>query len=156
DAVLAFLGRMFAETGIEVKDLTVDHLLADDSHAAVLLEATMTLGGRTRTSRYVDVYRLRDGRAIEHWHLPLDRKGEEGFFAGCPRARTRPDAGREHVRDCHLDGARAARRPHRPAGSRAPAAAAAAAQVQGPRRAARPPRRGRDGRVHRSRARRLH
>ena len=81
DGVLAFLGRMFAETGIEVKGLTVDHVLADDGHAAVLVEATMALGGRIRTSRYVDVYRLRDGKATEHWHLPLDPKGEERFFA---------------------------------------------------------------------------
>ena len=82
DGVLAFLGRMFAETGIEVTDLTVHHVLADDSHAAVLLEATMTLGDRSRTSQYVDVYRLRDGKATEHWHLPLDPKAEEQFFAG--------------------------------------------------------------------------
>ena len=81
DGVLAFLGRMFAETGIEVTDLAVDHVLADDSHAAVLLEATMTLGDRSRTSRYVDVYRLRAGKATEHWHLPLDPAGEEKFFA---------------------------------------------------------------------------
>jgi predicted SnoaL-like aldol condensation-catalyzing enzyme len=81
DGVLAFFGRMFAETGIEVTDLSIDHVLADDSHAAVLLAATMTLGGRSRTSRYVDVYRLRDGKATEHWHLPLDAKAEEQFFA---------------------------------------------------------------------------
>ena len=80
--VLAFLGRMFAETGIEVKDLTVHHVLADDSHAAVLLEATVNLGGRSRTSRYVDVYRVRDGKATEHWHLPFDPNGEEQFFVG--------------------------------------------------------------------------
>jgi predicted SnoaL-like aldol condensation-catalyzing enzyme len=82
DGVLAFLGRMFAETGIEVTDLTVHHVLADDSHATVLLAATMTLGDRSRTGQYVDVYRLRDGKATEHWHLPLDPKAEEKFFAG--------------------------------------------------------------------------
>jgi uncharacterized protein len=82
DGVLAFFGRMFAETGIEVKNLTVGHVLADDSHAAVLLEATMTLGGRTRTGQYVDIYRLRDGKATEHWHLPLDPTAEAKFFAG--------------------------------------------------------------------------
>ena len=80
--VLAFLGRMLTETGIEVTDLTVHHVLADDSHAAVLLGATMTLGDRSRTSQYVDVYRLRDGKATEHWHLPLDPKAEEKFLAG--------------------------------------------------------------------------
>src|SRR5262245_43350394 len=82
DGVLAFLGRMFAETGIEVQDLTIEHVLADDSHAAVMLGGTVALGGRTRTSRFVDVYRLQNGKATEHWHLPLDPKGEEEFFAG--------------------------------------------------------------------------
>ena len=56
--------------------------LADDRHAAVLLEATVTLGGRSHTSRHVDVYRLRDDKATEHWHLPLDPKAEEKLFPG--------------------------------------------------------------------------
>jgi uncharacterized protein len=82
DGVLAFLGRMFAETGMELKELTLHHVLADDSHAAVLLEATMTLGDRNRTSQYVDIYRLHDGKATEHWHLPLDPRAEQQFYAG--------------------------------------------------------------------------
>jgi ketosteroid isomerase-like protein len=82
DEALAFLGRMFETTGMELNDISIDHILADDSHAAVLLETTVTLNGRRQTSRYVDVYRLRDGKATEHWHLPLDPKAEEKFFAG--------------------------------------------------------------------------
>jgi ketosteroid isomerase-like protein len=82
DAVLAFLARMFAETGMELNGFSIEHVLADDSHAAVLLEATMTLGDRRQTSQYVDVYRLRDGKATEHWHLPTDPKAEEKFFGG--------------------------------------------------------------------------
>jgi len=42
----------------------------------VLLETDVTVGGRRQTSQYVDVYRLQDGRATEHWHLPLDQKAE--------------------------------------------------------------------------------
>jgi predicted SnoaL-like aldol condensation-catalyzing enzyme len=48
----------------------------------VLLETTVTLGGRRHTSQYVDVYRLHDGKATEHWHLPLDQRAGESFFAG--------------------------------------------------------------------------
>lgn len=81
-AVLAFLGRVFEETGMELNDLTIHHVLADDSHAAVLVESTVTLGGRSQTSQYADVYRLRDGKATEHWHLPLDPKAEEQFYGG--------------------------------------------------------------------------
>jgi predicted SnoaL-like aldol condensation-catalyzing enzyme len=82
EGVLTFFGRMFAETGIEVTDLTLHHVLADDSHASVFVEVTFTLGDRSRTSQYVDVYRLRGGKATEHWHLPIDPKAEEKFFAG--------------------------------------------------------------------------
>jgi ketosteroid isomerase-like protein len=75
DEALALLGRVFEETGMEVHGISIDHVLADDTHAMVLLETTVSVGGRRQTSRYVDVYRVRDGRAIEHWHLPLDRRG---------------------------------------------------------------------------------
>jgi predicted SnoaL-like aldol condensation-catalyzing enzyme len=47
----------------------------------VRLESTVTLGDRRHTSQYVDVYRLRDGKATEHWHLPLDQKAEAELFA---------------------------------------------------------------------------
>jgi len=79
--VLTFLGRAFAETGMEVHSISIEHILADDSHAAVLLEADMTVGGRRQTSQYVDFYRLRDGKAAEHWHLPVDPKAEAQLFA---------------------------------------------------------------------------
>jgi uncharacterized protein len=82
DEALALLGRVFETTGIELNDLSVDHILADDSHAAVLLETTVTLGDRRQTSQYVDVYRLRDGKLTEHWHLPIDQKAEAELFAG--------------------------------------------------------------------------
>jgi predicted SnoaL-like aldol condensation-catalyzing enzyme len=82
DESLALLGRVFEEIGMEVNDITIDHVLADDTHAAVLLETTVTVGGRRRTSRYVDVYRVRDGKATEHWHLPVDPSAEAEFYAG--------------------------------------------------------------------------
>jgi predicted SnoaL-like aldol condensation-catalyzing enzyme len=65
---------------MEVHDLSIDHVLADDTHATVLLESTVSLRGRRQTSRYVDVYRLHDGKATEHWHLPFDPRAEEEFF----------------------------------------------------------------------------
>jgi ketosteroid isomerase-like protein len=80
--VLAFMGRMFEETGMELRALSIEHVLADDTHAAVLLEVTAAIDGRTRTSQFVDAYRLRGGRLTEHWHLPVDPTGEEHFYAG--------------------------------------------------------------------------
>jgi ketosteroid isomerase-like protein len=78
--VLSFLGRVFEETGMELHSISIHHILADDSHAAVLLETDVTVGHRRQTSQYVDVYRLRDGKATEHWHLPLDPRAESELF----------------------------------------------------------------------------
>src|SRR6266545_1202808 len=42
DEALAFLGRVFETTGMELNGISIDHILADDSHPAVLLETTRT------------------------------------------------------------------------------------------------------------------
>jgi ketosteroid isomerase-like protein len=80
DQALGLLGRVFEETGMEVHDMSIEHVLADDTHATVLLESTVSVRGRRQTSRYVDVYHLRDGKATAHWHLPFDPRAEEEFF----------------------------------------------------------------------------
>jgi ketosteroid isomerase-like protein len=82
DAAVAMLGRVFAESGMEVIDLAIRHILADDDYAVVLIDVSMSLDGRKRTGEYVDVYRLRDGKVTEHRHLPVDPKAEAEFFAG--------------------------------------------------------------------------
>jgi ketosteroid isomerase-like protein len=80
DEALAMLGRVFAETGMELKDLSIQKIFADDSRAVVLLESTMTRGDRSHTGEYVDVYSLRNGKATEHRHLAVDPRAEEKFF----------------------------------------------------------------------------
>jgi ketosteroid isomerase-like protein len=80
DEALGLLGRVFAETGIEIHDMSIEHVLADDTHATVLLETTVSLNSRRQTSRFVDVYHLHDAKATEHWHLPLDPQAEQEFF----------------------------------------------------------------------------
>ena len=57
EAALALLGRVFEETGMELIDISINHVLADDGHAVVLLASTMSLGDRRHTGDYVDVYR---------------------------------------------------------------------------------------------------
>lgn len=42
----------------------------------------MTQDGRALTAQYVDVYDVRNGKLTEHWHLAVDRKADEDFFAG--------------------------------------------------------------------------
>jgi ketosteroid isomerase-like protein len=82
DETLALLGRVFEETGVELSDVSIQNVLADDGHAVALLEITMTLDDRHHTGRYVDLYRLRDGKLTEHWHLPLDPNADQRFFGG--------------------------------------------------------------------------
>jgi ketosteroid isomerase-like protein len=77
---LALLGRVFETTGLELNGISIEHILADDSHAAVLLETTVTLGDRRQTNQYIDVYRLHDGKLTEHWHLPTDHRAEAELF----------------------------------------------------------------------------
>ena len=79
DQALALLGSVMQEID-EVKMLPVRDILAGDDHVAVLHELTATRHGRTLQGKYVDVYRLRGGRATEHWHLPLDPQAEEAFW----------------------------------------------------------------------------
>jgi ketosteroid isomerase-like protein len=80
DETLELLGRVFEMPGLAVDGISVDHVLADDTHAAVFVEVTVTLAGQTRTSRFVDLYGVADGTLTEHWHLPFDPEGEEEFF----------------------------------------------------------------------------
>lgn len=81
DEAIALLGRVFEATGIEVHGIAVDHVFADDSHAVVLMESDVTVGGRRQSSRYADVYRVRDGKLSEHWHLPFDSRAEAELYA---------------------------------------------------------------------------
>lgn len=80
DEALALLGRVFEETGMEQNDLSIQKVFADDNHAVVLLECTMTRDDRRHTGEYVDVYRLREGKVTEHRHLAVDPQAEEKFF----------------------------------------------------------------------------
>ena len=80
DEAVALLGRVFEKTGMQLVDLSIRHVLADDEHAVVLLEVTMALNDRQRTGEYVDVYRLRNGKVTEHRHLAVDPKAEAEFF----------------------------------------------------------------------------
>ena len=81
DEVLALLGRVF-ESGVEMGAVSIQDIVADDANAVVRHETTMTLGDRTRTATYVDVYRVDGGKLTEHLHVPLDPQAEAAFFVG--------------------------------------------------------------------------
>jgi ketosteroid isomerase-like protein len=82
DQVLALLGKVFQETGVQMGPISIHDILANDDHAVILHESTLTMKGRTITGRYVDVYHVRNGKATEHWHLAVDPKADEEFFTG--------------------------------------------------------------------------
>lgn len=78
DQALGLLGKLGQE-GVEMR-FSVHDILANDDHAVVLHEATLTRKGRTLTGQDADVYHLRDGRITAHWHLAVDPKPDEAFF----------------------------------------------------------------------------
>jgi ketosteroid isomerase-like protein len=81
EQVLAFLGKVFQEAGMQMS-VAIHDILANDDHAVILHESTVTLKDRTLIAKYADVYHLRDGKITEHWHLAVDPKADEAFFAG--------------------------------------------------------------------------
>jgi uncharacterized protein len=80
DEVLAMIGRVFQETGVQMIEMSIHDILASDEHAVILHEGTASRGERTQRSQYVDIYHMRNGKATEHWHLSVDPKAEEQFF----------------------------------------------------------------------------
>ena len=82
DQVVALLGRIFQETGVQIASMSIHEVLASDTHAVILTEATLRREGRTFVAQYVDVYHMRNGKATEHWHLAVDAKADAEFFAG--------------------------------------------------------------------------
>lgn len=80
DQVLAFMGQVFVESGLQMS-IDVHDVLANDEHAVILHETTGTMGERTLSNKYVDVYHLSNGKITEHWHLSLDPSADEEFFA---------------------------------------------------------------------------
>jgi ketosteroid isomerase-like protein len=79
DQVLALLGKVFQEAGVQMS-VSIHDILANDDHAVILHDTTLTRNGRTLTGQYADVYHLRNGKITEHWHLAVDPKADEEFF----------------------------------------------------------------------------
>lgn len=82
DQVMALMGKVFEETGVEITTMSIHEVLASDDHVVILHEDTLTRQGRTYVAQYIDVYHMRNGKATEHWHLAVDPKADAEFFAG--------------------------------------------------------------------------
>jgi uncharacterized protein (TIGR02246 family) len=80
DAVVAFLGQVLQQAGMQMS-VAIHDILANDEHAVILHESTITVGDRSHTGQYADVYHLRDGKLSAHWHLAVDAKADAEFAA---------------------------------------------------------------------------
>lgn len=78
DEVVAFLGQVFQQPGMEMS-VAIHDILANDEHAVILHESTIAVGGRSHTGQYADVYHLRGGKITAHWHLAVDAKADAEF-----------------------------------------------------------------------------
>jgi ketosteroid isomerase-like protein len=72
---------VFQETGVQMSRISIHDVLANDDHAEILHDTTMAKNGRSFTGQYADIYHLRNGKLTEHWHLAVDPKADEDFFA---------------------------------------------------------------------------
>lgn len=81
DQVLALLGSIMQETGVQMGRISIHDVLASDDHTVILHETALTKNGRAYTAQYCDVYHLRNGKLTEHWHLAVDPKADEAFLA---------------------------------------------------------------------------
>ena len=75
DQVLTFLGQVFQQAGMQMS-VSIHDILANDDHAVILHESTITVGDRTHTGQYADVYHVRDGKITAHWHLAVDPRAD--------------------------------------------------------------------------------
>lgn len=82
DETLAFLGKVFQESGLEMTSMQIHDILASDDHVVIMHEDTMAMDGRTLTAKYLDVYHVRDRKLAEHWHLAVDPKADAAFMLG--------------------------------------------------------------------------
>jgi uncharacterized protein len=80
DQVLALLGSIMQETGVQMGRISIHDVLASDDHTVILHETELTKNGRAYTAQYCDVYHLRNGKLTEHWHLAVDPKADEVFL----------------------------------------------------------------------------
>ena len=78
DQVTAFLGQVLQQAGMRMS-VEIHDILANDEHAVILHESTNTVGDRSHTGQYADVYHLRDGKLTAHWHLAVDAKADAEF-----------------------------------------------------------------------------
>ena len=60
---------------------TMHDVVANDDHTIVLVDATVTRGGKTLRYRTAEIYHIRDGKVAERWAFSDDTAAITAFFA---------------------------------------------------------------------------
>ncbi len=80
DSVLAFFGKIAELTGGTLK-LEVHDILANDEHGVALTRGSAQRGGKSLDNNGVQVFHIRDGKAIESWMHPGDQAATDEFWS---------------------------------------------------------------------------
>ncbi len=80
DAIFAFLGQVAVLSNGTFKSEPHD-FLANDEHAVVLTNSTASREGKELNMKEVNVYQIKDGKAIEAWSFPEDQRANDEFWS---------------------------------------------------------------------------
>lgn len=80
DNVLAFFGRSVELTGGTLR-VEVHDIVANDEHGVALTRTTAQRGGKSLDDKAVQVFHIRDGKAVESWSHPGDQAANDEFWS---------------------------------------------------------------------------
>ena len=80
DSVLGFLGKSAELSGGTLK-VEVHDILANDEHGVALVRNTAQRGGKSLDNHAVQVFHIRDGKAVETWFHPGDQAATDKFWS---------------------------------------------------------------------------
>lgn len=80
DSVLGFFGKSIELSGGTLR-VDVHDILANDVHGVALTHSTGQRGGKTLDDSGVQVFHIRDGRAVETWSHAGDQAAVDKFWS---------------------------------------------------------------------------
>jgi ketosteroid isomerase-like protein len=80
DNVLAFFGKSVEQAGGTLR-VEVHDILANDEHGVALTRSTAQRGGKSLDDLGVQVFHVRDGKAVESWSHPGNQAAIDEFWS---------------------------------------------------------------------------
>ncbi len=78
--VFEFFGQLF-ERSNGTMSIEIHDIVGNDDHVVVLDTIRAVRDGQNYEGRGVDVWHVRDGKAVEHWHYDADPYAADEFWA---------------------------------------------------------------------------